>query len=474
VLERQRAGGWAANGVWVVVAAIIGLVCTVVVLWAGPLPAVVPVVLGLIVLALGSSFWAVALFLIALPLGLTEGLVPTGPVNLVQLLAVFVVAVVALQRILSGRAPLRWHPSAGWAVALVVLVVVAAVTARDVIAAVPHVVALVVAVALALAVLAACPRWRDLRRLVLVLAVVGTGVCLYSLGGAGDIQAALPGAGVVGNRASGIFQSPNQLGTFSGLLMFVGLGLALGARTRWERVVGSACLLSATAALLISLSRGAWIGAGLGLAVFVLLSPRARRVVPAVLAAGGILIPLVLAVTAPQLFAVVAARAAALVQVDANPEDARPLIYQEAVRQIVERPWTGQGPGNYPLVLESAHSAAPSVAVLHAHNVMLQVAAEAGIPAAVLLVVFTLSVARSVLLARSRLPAPDRDLLMGLAAGLVVVMGQGLFDFTLGNPTLLFLVWTTVGLVFAATIRTEGAEPETAAPLASPAEPARA
>jgi hypothetical protein len=53
---------------------------------------------------------------------------------------------------------------------------------------------------------------------------------------------------------------------------------------------------------------------------------------------------------------------------------------------------------------------------------------------------------------RAQLPLPDRDLLAGLACGLVVVVGQGLVDFPFRNPTLLFLTWTLVGFVFAATM----------------------
>jgi O-antigen ligase len=276
------------------------------------------------------------------------------------------------------------------------------------------------------------------------------------------MQATVAGAGAVENRALGVFQSPNQLGSFSGLLLFVGLGLALGARTRLERVVGGLCAAAAAAALLITLSRGAWIGAAVALVVLLAMSRRARRAVPVVIGAAVVIVPIALTVAAPQLLEVLVDRAAALVELDANPEDARPLIYQEAVRQIVERPWTGQGPANYAIVLESAESSAPGVDVVHAHNVLLQVAAETGIPSAVLLVAFTLSMARQVLQARSRLQAPEQDVLAGLACGLVVLVGQGFADFTLGNPTLLFLAWTVVGFLFAATTLPGPGEPDPA------------
>ena len=470
MLVRLPRGRLPTNGV-PVLAAVTGLVCTATVLWAGPLVALIPALVGLAALGLGSSFWAVTLFVLSLPLGLVEGLVPTGPVDLVQLLAAVVVGLVVLQRLPAGRSPLGWHPAAGWAVTFVVLVVVSTVTAWDVAAAIPLVAALVVAVALALAVVAACPRWVDLRHLTLALALVGTGACLYSLGSAGDIQASLPGAGAVDNRAAGIFQSPNQLGTFSGMLIFVGLGLALGARNKVERLAGMACVVSATAALGVSLSRGAWIGAAFAVVVFVVLSPRARRALPAALVVGGTVSAVVISLAAPELWRLLVGRAGALLSVGANPDDARPMIYQEAARQIGEHPWTGQGPGNFPLVLESADSVAPAVNVLHAHNVLLHVGAEAGIPAAAVLVMFTLAVARSVLRARKHLPDREADLLVGLAAGLAMMVGQGLVDFTLGNPTLLFLVWTIVGMVFTATTRRPAPDVRTADPTVAVGRP---
>jgi hypothetical protein len=41
--------------------------------------------------------------------------------------------------------------------------------------------------------------------------------------------------------------------------------------------------------------------------------------------------------------------------------------------------------------------------------------------------------------------------MLGLSLSLVVMVGQGLVDFVFRNPTLLFLVWLLLGLVFAAT-----------------------
>lgn len=400
--------------------------------------------------AVRSPLWAVGTFVLAIPFGLSQAL-SIGRVDLVQVLAAGVVVLVAWQRLLSGRAPLRWHPSARWAVALAVLAVVSAVTALDVVVAVRQVVALVVAVLLALAVNAACARGDDLRRLVMLLALVGTGVALYSLGQSGEIQAVAANAGAVDNRAVGIFSSPNELGMFSGMLALVGIALAVGASNRAERIVGAVCALASVAALTVSLSRGGWIGAALAVVLLAILSARARRTLVVVLVIAAVGTPLVLARTAPQLWDVVTERAATIFDPAANPDDARPLIYQEAGRQAFQRPFTGQGPGNYPIAAQTAESAAPAVHALHAHNVLLDAAAETGIPGAAALVGLTLSVTWRVLRARTRLPARDADLMIGLACTLVVMVGQGLVDFPFRNPTLLFLVWLLLGLLFAAT-----------------------
>jgi putative inorganic carbon (hco3(-)) transporter len=417
----------------------------------------VAAVLGAIVLvavavrALSTAARALDVLILALPLGLSQRLA-LGPVDLIHVVGAAVVVLVMLHRLAQGRTPLRWHPSARWAVCLLCLVAAATVTARDPVLALRQTIALAVAVALALAINAACARRPDLRRAVLLLAVVGGAICLYSLRDAGSITAVADNAGAVDNRAVGIFSSPNELGTFSGVLTFVGLGLALGARTRVERVVGSACALAAGAALLLSLSRGGWIGCLLAVVALVVLSPKARRIAPAVALAAVVGVPVVVATTAPQLWGILQERAATVTRPETNPDDARGLIFREAVRQSLQRPLTGQGPGNYPIAASTSEATAPSVDALHAHDVLLDVAAETGLPAAAALVALTVSMARRVLRCRERLPPPDRELMVGLACGLVVVVGQGLVDFPFRNPTLLFLTWTVLGLLFAATM----------------------
>lgn len=417
---------------------------------------------AVLVRTLTSPRWAIGLVVVALPVGLSQQL-SLGPVKLTQLVAAVAVGLVILHRMLTGQAPLRWHPSARWAVALAALVIVAAVTATDVIAAVQQAVTLAFAVLLALAVNATCTRSKDLRQVVLLLVVVGGGICLSTLGDAGAITAVADDPGAVDNRAVGIFQSPNQLGTFAGILLFVALGLAFGGRSRVQKAVGSVSALAAWAALLLSLSRGSWIGALLAFVGMLVFSRKARRVLPAALLATSVILGVGLAWQQPALWTVLQGRVVTLAQPNSDPEDARALVWQEARRQIAQHPLTGVGPGDYSVAAETTdtiHPVTPAVDLLHAHNVLLTVSAEEGIPAAAALILLTLSTARCVLRVRRRLPAPDGELLIGMSCGLVVLVGQGLVDYTLDNSTILMLTWMVLGLVFAAsTPRSGGTAP---------------
>ncbi len=414
-------------------------------LWVWLVAVVLAVVL---VRAVVRPLWAVALFVLAIPVGLDEQLT-LGPVKVVQLVGALVVVLVVLHRLVAGQAPLGWHPSARWAVLLVALAMVASITARDPLVALRETVTLGVAVGLSLAVKASCPRPTDVRRVALLLAVVGAGVCLSTLGDASSIQAVVDNPASVDNRALGIFQSPNQLGTFSGIVLFVSLAVVFGSPARLERVLGCLTAISALAALLLSLSRGSWLGVLLGFGVLLVLSPRARRVLPVAVLVAVVAGPPVLERQIPALWSVFQQRGATVIEMQANPEDARPLAWQEAQRQIAQRPLTGQGPGAFPIASETPESVTPTLNLAHAHDVLLNVAAEAGVPAAAALVALTISTGRRVLQARRRLPGPDRELLAALSCALVVLVGQGVVDFTLGNSALLMLSFVVLGLVFA-------------------------
>jgi putative inorganic carbon (hco3(-)) transporter len=450
--SRSRAAGWTLAGL---AAAGFGLGVALAALgvrhgpWA---PLAVAVLLAVAVGGLARPLWAVALIPAAIPVGAVE----VGPlgVSVMQVAVLGCAALVVLARVGAGQSPLPWPRAMWWAAALVGLAVLETPLAIDPDAALGQVAQLVTGVLATLTVVAAARRMRDVRWLVGALVLVGTVVCLLALPGAGQLRPRYGGA-VVDNRAQGLFTEPNQLGSFSALLLFLGCALWLGGRAGPVRAAAGLAALVAVGALALSLSRGSWLGAATGSVALLALLPVARRrlllLVPVAVAA--VLALVVLRPQVPQL-AVVGERLGTLSNPTASPWDERPGIYREAWREIQDRPLTGFGPGGFPVASSTPESQVRTVGAFHAHSVPLTVAAEAGIPAVVLLVGFTLSVGvvalRTVRRLRQQGSTRDAALVACLAAALMMVVGQGMVDFTLRNPIIAMLVWSVAGLLLAA------------------------
>jgi O-antigen ligase len=392
----------------------------------------------------------VAAFALTLPLGLTA----VGPLQVVQLTAVLTVAGVGLA--LAAAAPAPTPPVRGiaWASALVLAAVVSVPSTVDADLTFRAFVQLTTGVLLALAVAAATRAPRDSAAVQVALALMATVVAAGALRGGGDLSAAYGGA-VAAGRAQGMFAQPNELGVFCAVTLPLLVALAVGARSRAARLMGVLGALTVAGALVLSLSRGAWIGTAVSLLCLVALLGQLRR---------RLLVPLLGVVAAGTVVAVVRSstgvpgivleRLQTVLDPAANPYDERPLIYREAWRQLEERPLVGDGLGAFPSV---AGPATPTHGILpaeHAHNLLLTAATEAGVPAAVLLVAFAGWLAAGTLRGHRALIRQGRDrllpLLAGPAAGLAALLAHGVVDYPLRNPVLFLLTWTVVGLLLGA------------------------
>ena len=187
-------------------------------------------------------------------------------------------------------------------------------------------------------------------------------------------------------RIYSTLDNPNLLG---GYLLPI-LPLAAVALLRWEgwprRLFALGSLGLGIVALVLSYSRGAWMGMVASLALLALLlvlrhtqswPPLWRRLVPIVLLGGGAL-ALVVLITQVEPLRV---RVMSLV---AGREDSsnnfRMNVWSSALKMIQDRPWIGIGPGNtafnliYPLYQQ------PKFNALSAYSIPLEWLVEAGIP----------------------------------------------------------------------------------------------
>jgi len=292
------------------------------------------------------------------------------------------------------------------------------------------------------------PGQRHRDRIVLVLAVTAALVALQGLyqvlwgldeliswieGGAAVADRQLVLARAADGRAFAAFPTPAALGGFLALSIPLTLGIALGktGRTRWVLVglavvqgVGllAAASVTAAAALLTAVVLGAAVA-----------RPTARRVVGA-LVVGAILV-----------VGVIVIRGAQVTDVDAagSPWRLRAGNFRAAGQMIADHPWAGVGLGGFGEVYPQYRRPTDNE-TQHVHNLPLELCAELGLPAGVLLTAIFFHLFLSPVLRRREDDAPWAR---GAAVGLAAVAIQNLVDFTILLPSLLWLAAIVRGLL---------------------------
>jgi putative inorganic carbon (HCO3(-)) transporter len=409
----------------------------------------VPVFAFWIAAVLARPIWAIPLFFAAIPFALER--VSAGTFEIVDLAALLAAAAVLLARMLRRRTPRPALPVPwvlGWGVAFCAIAAISATSALDKTIASDQLLVLLASFLLACAVVAACETLGDLRVLAVGLMIVG---CVVAVEGFANTTDVTNFGAVVQTRSVGPFQSPNELGSAAAMLLVFGLGILLSRLPKAYRVLGAATALLSTLALILSLSRGAWLGAVGGVMALAVFSPRARKALVVTGLVAGVIALLLGALNAdPTQVQTLQSRFTQVLNPSTNPYDERPAIWAEAEREILARPVFGYGPGNFPVASERSGSEAVTVGATHAHDVLLTVAAEMGVPAALVLIAFTLGVAASAWRAKRRLTGvPDLGILAGLSGALVAYVVHGLVDFTLRNSSLMALLWVLAAMVIA-------------------------
>ena len=191
-------------------------------------------------------------------------------------------------------------------------------------------------------------------------------------------------------RAHGMFGQPNPFAGYLGTIFPLALAMAAIPQPGRFRAIALFGVGWTGLGIILSLSRGAWLGLLVALAVMALAwSPRTRRlVVPTVLA-------MLLVVLLGVLGALPAALATRVTSVTSNFGifDARGVQptsenfavvermahWQAGWEMFLDHPLRGVGPGNYPAVYDRYSLPGWREALGHAHNYYLNMAAEAGL-----------------------------------------------------------------------------------------------
>ena len=410
---------------------------------------------GVVALMFAAALASIALLrphalVSGLALALPLGALTVGPLELIQLGLMLVVVGALAQAGLRGSLVLPpWQVAAPLG-AMLFAAAVATSAARDADAAFRLDVRLLFEVLLVVVMVTVLRSTRHVDQVVNALLISGGVISSWALITSGEATAYLDGA-VLTNRASGPFAQPNELGLFAAALLVLAVGVGITTSrpaTRLLCVVSGSLLL---AALAESFSRGAWIGALAGLVALAVLSPPSRGPLARVSLVGAG-IGALLTTLGSSLSSAVATRLASIPEASGNPYDERTLIWAESLRQLQDRPLTGQGPGSFAEAAQSAPGGA-ALETEHAHNLLLTIAAEyglVGLLALLALVAGLIVMATGPRASQATASEGRRARLQPvLAAALVAVAVHGLLDYPLRNAVGSTTVWLLVGLLVA-------------------------
>ena len=238
--------------------------------------------------------------------------------------------------------------------------------------------------------------------------------------------------------------NPRRIGAAIAMLLPLSVVLFLFGRRRWDRLLALAALIIGGLVLLLSQA----IMGLFGLAVALLLIGLWwRRWLFWVALAGLLALVAVIVLNDPRQIA------STLLDIN-HPAGIAVLLrldmWSRALAMITDRPFTGVGLDNFPLVQTNFYIGQHIGPEPHAHNLFLQTLADLGVFGLLALLWLMLAFALTVVHAYKTTTSRDMQvLLLGLAAGVLAFFVGGLLDvLALGDRPTLFL-WVILGLATA-------------------------
>ncbi len=251
----------------------------------------------------------------------------------------------------------------------------------------------------------------------------------------------------ISGRVVSTFENPNVLGEYLVMMIPMVLAVMLISKSRSGRLGSFLTLCLACACLVFTWSRGAWLGIILATLVFFLVYTRKTM---ALCLAALFLIPF-LPMVLPET---ILTRFTSIGDLADSSTSYRVSIWQASVKIIEDNPLSGIGIGTgafskvYPLYSLAGIETAP-----HSHNLFLQTAIEVGVPGLVALVAVIFTFAQGSFGFFKKCKGGNMQsgklLSLGIFAGVMGVLLQGLTDYIWYNYRVYLMFWLVIGLAEA-------------------------
>lgn len=253
----------------------------------------------------------------------------------------------------------------------------------------------------------------------------------------------------LGRRPQGMF---GMYMTYSGQLMLVAcLAAARILFRKTDRVWAALVMPALVVALAATLSRNAWVGACAGIGVLFLI--RDFRLLGLLPVFAALFIAFAPSHLADRLWSTFQVRqhanTSATIEASIQSNRDRIAMLKSGLHIIRDHPWTGVGPDMVRVVYPHYREAdAVNQMNPHLHNVPVQIAAERGLPALVLWVIFMVMLLRDFF--KTRNTSASASVTTGALAAVVALIAAGMFEYNFGDSEVLMLFLVVVTLPYAA------------------------
>lgn len=240
------------------------------------------------------------------------------------------------------------------------------------------------------------------------------------------------------------FGNPNILSVFLVLILPLGVAEIFSKEERGcKRVLlAVACLLEGCC-LILTWSRGAWLGILIALPTLLLLCNGRSRMF--LLLSG---VPALL--LSPALPREVLLRLGSIGNMADSSIRYRFYTWKGVWRMLWENPWgIGTGEAAFRRIYP-AYAVSGTETVMHAHRLLLQVSVELGVPGALVLLLLLLLLGLHTVCAAARLCGRARRDLLGASCGILGVVVMGCFDYVWYHFGVFALFWVWFGLAVSA------------------------
>ena len=239
-------------------------------------------------------------------------------------------------------------------------------------------------------------------------------------------------------RVPSTLENPNMLGQYLILMIPLGGAKLLGSKDNGARLFYFCCCAIMCVCMILTFSRGAWLGLLFAGAVFVvLLNPRLILLAPFALVALYFVLP-----------ETVISRFTSIGNLADNSTSYRVYIWLGVLDMLKDGFWLcGVGPGDgafnqiYPFYSYSA------IVAPHSHNLYLQILCDAGITALVVFGVVLFQYFRNLCVAvKDRSDWSSRVLQVAFVAGVCGFLVQAMTDYSFYNYRVMFLFWSYLAM----------------------------